>query len=223
MPFLTPGGIAAFFYQQFFVTPKVDPKLSFAGQTVIVTGSNVGLGFSTAEQIAQRGVSKLILAVRSVSKGEEAATKIHASLAKSQDPTRTTSAPGIDIEVWPLDLGSYQSVKDFAARAKKLDRLDVLLENAGVQKSKFELKEEDEETITVNVVSTALLAFMLLPKLRETAERFGVLPHLVVVSSETAFFAKFEERKAESIFDKLADPRSDMSQRCVFSFLGFQR
>lgn len=190
---------------QLFVTPTLDPNISFTGQTIIVTGANVGLGFSAAQQIAQRGASKVIIAVRTLSKGEDAAAKIRAGLSPSN--TSTT------IEVWSLDLTSYQSVKDFAARAKMLDRLDVLLENAGLQKSKFELKGEDEETITVNVTNTALLAFLLLPKLRETAERFGVTPRLVIVASDTAFFAKLEERKAESIFDKMADPRSDMSER----------
>lgn len=206
MPFLTPGGFPAFLYSQFFVTPKLDPSLSFAGQTVIVTGSNVGLGFSAAQQIAQRGASKVILAVRSLSKGEAAAQKIRDSLPKS-------SSTGTEIEVWKLDLSSYQSVKDFAARANKLDRLDVLLENAGVVKVKFELEEENEATITTNVISTTLLALLVLPKLRETAEKFGVTPRLTIVSSEVAFWAAFEERKAEYIFQELNDPKSNMQDR----------
>lgn len=208
MPFLTPGGFPALIYQQLFVTPKLDPSLTFTGQTVIVTGSNIGLGFSAAQQIAQRGASKVILAVRTVSKGEAAAQKIRESLPKS-------SSTSTEVEVWPLDLCSYQSVKDFAARANKLDRLDVLLENAGVAKLKFELEEGEESTITTNVISTTLLALLVLPKLRETAEKFGVTPRLTIVSSEVAFQASFKERKAENIFEKLNDPKSDMMDRYV--------
>lgn len=208
MPFLTPGGFPAFIYQQLFITPTLDPTLAFAGQTVIITGANIGLGFCAAQQIAQRGVSKLILAVRSLSKGEAAAAQIRASLSSSQS---------LEIEVWPLDLSSYQSVKDFTTRAKGLERLDVLLENAGIGKDDFSVTEDDEATITTNVVCTTLLALLLLPKLRETAAKFGAVPHLTMVSSETAFWAKFEERKAENIFEKLADPKSNMADRFVHS------
>lgn len=208
MPSLTPGGYPEFIYTQLFVTPKLDPSLSFAGQTVIVTGSNVGLGFSAAQQIAQRGASKVILAVRTVSKGEAAAQKIRESLPKSSTTSTT-------IEVWQLDLSSYQSVKEFGARANGLDRLDVLLENAGVVRLKYALEEGEESTITTNVISTTLLGLLVLPKLRETAEKFGVTPHLTIVSSSVAFQASFKERKAGNIFEKLNDPKSDMMDRCV--------
>lgn len=202
-----PGSLPAFLYSQFLVTPSLDPAVSFTGQTVIVTGSNVGLGFSAAQQIAQRGASRVILAVRTVSKGETAAQQIRSSL-----PPSNSSA---QIEAWPLDLSSYQSVKDFAARANKLDRLDLLLENAGVAKMNFELEEGDESTITTNVIATTLLAVLLLPKLRETAKKFGVVPHLTIVSSEVSFHTTFEERKAENIFERLADPKAGMSGRYV--------
>lgn len=206
MPFLEPGGVPSFLYHQLFVTPKLSPSLSFTGQTIIVTGSNVGIGFSAAQQIAQRGVARLILAVRSISKGEAAAAEIRASLTQ---PT----ASRIRIEVWQLDLASYASVKDFAARMNQLDRLDVLLENAGVLKATFEKSEEDEATITTNVVSPALLAILSLPKLRETALRFGVTPHLTIVTAQIAFWAQFEERKAKNIFQALSDPNCNMSDR----------
>lgn len=206
----TPGSFATTLYSQWFITPKLDPKLSFAGQTVIVTGSNVGLGFHAAQQIAQRGASRVILAVRSPSKGEAAAQEIRASLPKA-------SSKSTVLEVWPLDLSSYQSVKDFGARAiSELDRLDVLLESAGVAKLKFELEEDDESEIKTNVLSTTLLALLLIPKLKETAMRFGVTPRLSIVSSELAFQAKFKEWKAERIFGRdggLADPRADMIDR----------
>lgn len=213
MPRLTPGGVPSFLYSQFFVTPKLDRDISFVGQTVIVTGSNVGLGFSAAQQIAERGASKVILAVRTISKGEAAAQKLRDSLSQ---PQRTSTK----IEVWPLNLFSYQSVRDFATRVNTLDRLDVLLENAGVVKVKFELEEGNEATITTNVISTTLLALLVLPKLRETAERFGVTPRLTIVSSEVAFWASFEERKAANIFDQLNDPNSNMQDRCADSTFG---
>lgn len=199
------GTLLSFLYNQLFVTPPLSPTLSFAGQTVIVTGSNVGLGFSAAQQIAQRGASKVILAVRTVAKGEIAAQRIRDSLPSSSKT---------QLDVWPLDLSSYQSVKDFAARANaELERLDVLLENAGVGMFEFTLQEEDEASIKTNVLSTTLLALLLLPKLRESAQKFGIVPRAVIVSSNVGFLAKFKERHAENIFEELNNPRSDMKDR----------
>ena len=200
-----------FIYSQWFVTiPK--PTASFAGQTVIVTGSNIGLGFEAVRHIVTLGAKKVIIAVRSAEKGETARATLEHD---------TKCAPGT-IEVWPLDLASYDSTKRFAARAvAELDRLDVLLENAGMSTQKFAMAEQDETTITTNVVSTFLLAALLAPKLRETAARFGTKPRLVIVSSEVHTFTNMNGERASAkkvhggrIFPTLADPKtSAMSDR----------
>lgn len=204
MPLFGRGGFLSFLYSQIFVTPSLDPSTTFANQTVIVTGSNIGLGRDAARQLAHLGASKVIIAVRSLPKGEEAAAAIRESLPDSS----TTS-----LEVWSLDLSSYESIQDFATRASKLDRLDGLLENAGVYKANFTVAEEHESTIMVNVVGTFLLALLLLPKLRATASKFNVVPHITIVSSEVAFWAKFNERHAPSIFEELKNTKSDMEDR----------
>lgn len=49
------------------------------------------------------------------------------------------------------------------------------------------MEEENLITITVDVISKILLGAFLLPKLRETAERFGTLPHLVIITSRVSF------------------------------------
>ena len=194
------GSVLYFLYCQLFVTPRLPPSTSFAGQTVIVTGSNVGLGKDAARQIASLGAAKVIIAVRSVKKGESAAEEIQKTLPASSKTV---------FEVWPLDLSSSASIKEFAARANdELERLDVLLENAGIATGKLELIEGHESTIQVNVVGTFLLALLLLPKLRETAEKFEVLPHRAIVSSEVAHWAKFDEREHDDIFAALSDPKT---------------
>ncbi|KAI3397779.1 hypothetical protein diail_10312 [Diaporthe ilicicola] len=63
------------------------------------------------------------------------------------------------------------------------------------------LAEGFESTITVNVVSTFLMALLLLPTLKRTATEFNVQPNLVVVSSDAHFVANFEERMAPKLFD----------------------
>jgi retinol dehydrogenase-12 len=180
---------------QFLATLPV-PTASCEGQTVIVTGSNIGLGYEAAKHFTRLNASKVIIACRSLEKGEAAKKTIE----------EETKREGV-LEVWQLDLASYASVKEFAARANELERLDILVENAGIATQVYNLAEDNESTITVNVVSTFLLALLMLPKLKETATKFSKQPHLVIVSSGIHLMSNLPERKDPSgrIFDTLND------------------
>lgn len=135
--------------------------------------------------------------------------------AKASIEASTQCGPNV-IECWFLDLCSYDSVKAFAARCNTLPRLDCLLENAGVSKYRFYKTEGalDELQITTNVVSTFLLALLVLPKLKETAQKFDTQPHLTVVTSELHHQTTIPERKAlrrgahATLLDALNDPRT---------------
>lgn len=77
-----------------------------------------GLGYEAAKTLSRYNPARLILAVRNVGLGEKAAQEITAA----NDGKYTVP------EVWQLDLGRLQSVKDFADRVnKELDRLDVVV------------------------------------------------------------------------------------------------
>jgi retinol dehydrogenase 12 len=201
-------GIGFFFNflkSQWTVTPTY-PTTTYEGQTVIVTGANVGLGFEAARHITRLGAAKVILAVRSLSKGEEAKKSIEESEKKS----------GV-VEVWQLDLSSYASVEEFASRVnKELPRLDVILENAGIATQDFNLAEGNEATITTNVISTYLLALLVLPKLKETAAKFNKQTYLTIVSSEVHFMTEIpyitKEKDDASVFDIL-NQNKNMSDR----------
>lgn len=180
-------------YSQLFVTPRYSTK-QFTGQTIIVTGANCGLGLEAARHFVRLDAEKVILAVRNHEKGEAAKKSIEASEKRADV-----------VEVWQLDLASYESVKRFASRAEGLNRLDVVVENAGILTRKFSIMEDNESTITTNVTSTFLLALLILPKLRDTAVKFDVLPRLVVVASFVHYLTQFPERETDNIFDTLND------------------
>jgi NAD(P)-dependent dehydrogenase (short-subunit alcohol dehydrogenase family) len=197
--------LAGFIHRQFLYEPPV-PTASFKDKTVIITGSNVGLGLEAARWIVRLDASLVILAVRNLEKGKAAA----------EDIRESTKCRPETLQVWHLDMASYASIKSFAERAKSLPRLDVLLGNAGITTFKFAILEEDESVITVNVVGLFLLGFLLFPKLRETAERYGTQTHFTVTSSELYAVAKFKERQAPDgrIFEWLRDPkRASMMDR----------
>ena len=192
----------SFIYSQLFVYLPY-PEHSFTGQTIIVTGSNTGLGLEAARHFTRLGAAKVVLAVRSLSKGETAKESIE----------KSTKRKGV-VDVWQLDLGSYESVKEFAKKAEKLDRLDAMVENAGIAKNVWSTLEDNESSITTNVVSTFLLGLLLLPKLRESGQKFNFTPHLAVTCSEVHMWSPFKERKSDNIFDTLNDKETaDMRDR----------
>ncbi|KAI9148973.1 Short chain dehydrogenase virG [Paramyrothecium foliicola] len=182
----------AFLNRQFFrSTPAVTrAEVDLAGQTAIVTGSNVGLGLECSRQLLSLGIGKLILAVRSVAKGEAARAQLAAE----------TSSRGQSIEVWKLDLSEYDSILEFVERTNTLDRLDIFVHNAGIVNKNFELnpKTGHEQMLQTNYLSSALLIMLMLPILKEkkSSDKPG---RLALVSSETAAWATFQERAPEPI------------------------
>lgn len=90
------------------------------GHTAIITGANSGTGYEAAAALAARG-ARVVLGCRSVERGEAAAASIR---ARASDAV---------LEVEQLDLASLTSVRQFAAKvAKRHDRIDMLLNNAGI-------------------------------------------------------------------------------------------
>ncbi len=137
-----------------------------ARRTVLVTGTTSGIGRETARQLARRG-ARVVMAVRDVARGEEIARHIR-------------DEGGI-AEVLPLDLGSFASVREAAARFSETNSsLDVLVNNAGVALRRREVTADGHErTWQTNFLGGYLLARLLLPVLRS-----GDRPRVVHVSSE---------------------------------------
>lgn len=187
------------------------PTSDFSGQTIIITGSNTGLGLEAARHIVRLGASKVILAVRTVAKGEAAAEQIITS----------TNAKKNVIEVWQLDLSDYESVKAFGARVQTLKRVDALIQNAGILTRRYELVQDNESHITVNVISATLLCLLVLPKLQETSRNFGIRTRLAFVGSDLQYIAKYKESEASgSVLDALAKKEGvDMGDRYSVSKL----
>lgn len=174
-------GIGSTIFSNLFITlpvPESTPDLP--NQTIIVTGSNTGLGLEASRHLLRLGVGKLIMAVRSLEKGEAARTELLSS---------TKRLPS-SVEVWHLDMEDYSSITSFAHRATTtLPRLDALLANAGILTNGFALVNGIERTIAVNVVSTYLLFLLLLPKLRQSPST----GHFVVPNSALHYLAPVKE------------------------------
>ena len=162
---------------------RLPPKdLSLEGQTVLLTGGNVGVGYGCAEWLVELNVGRLILAVRTPSKGESAATKLRQKNSR------------VKIDVWKVDMESYKSVQDLAAQCQSLDRLDIAILNAGALAEEFHRGPEGHElSIQVNYYSTVLLSFLLLPILKAKSPP-GKPGRLTIVNSGSSFAAKLLHR-----------------------------
>lgn len=152
----------------------VEPSLE--GLTILITGANTGVSFEAAIKLVKLGAAKVILAVRSVAKGNVAREQIK----------KITGREG-HIDIYELDMLNYTSIRAFVEKVNRLDKLDVAILNAGVgapvyQKSRYGW----EKTLQVNVLSTFLLALSLLPKLRESKTASHTLV-LELVSSSMHF------------------------------------
>lgn len=98
-----------------------NPTKSFKGKTVLITGANGAFGSRVARIIADLDVETLILA--DVKDCTAVKQHIEAETKASRKP---------DIQVWQVDMMSYQSCRAFAKRAQELKSLDAVLLAAGI-------------------------------------------------------------------------------------------
>jgi retinol dehydrogenase 12 len=137
---------------QFTTLPPVY-HVDLTGQTVVVTGSNIGLGLEAAKHFARMNPANLILAVRSKPKGDAALAGALIVLSHAEscsnlgytDIQKETGYTGGKVMI--LDLGDFASVSSFAsAFEKEHDRLDVLVCNAAVGTFEYETTKDGWES-----------------------------------------------------------------------------
>jgi len=131
--------------------------------TVLVTGATDGLGRGVASELARRGASVLVHG-RSAERGKQLVDELR----------RTT---GNDrIELYLADLADLGQVADLAVRVTgEHDRLDALVNNAGIGSGLPDSREREESAdgyelrFAVNYLAGYALTERLLPLLRRSA------------------------------------------------------
>lgn len=139
-----------------------------SSRVALVTGSTSGIGRETAKGLSERGMS-VILHGRNRERGKKALQEI-------KEETGNDS-----LELMLADFSSFNEIRDFARTFKKrYERLDILINNAGIWLSKRRLNEDGIElTFAVNHLSHFLLTNLLLDLLDESAPS-----RIINVSSE---------------------------------------
>jgi NAD(P)-dependent dehydrogenase (short-subunit alcohol dehydrogenase family) len=146
-------------------TDDVLAGIDLAGRRVVVTGASTGLGEETTRALAAHGAA-VTMAVRDLAKGAGAAARVR------------DAVPGAELDLRELDLASLASVRSFAAGVRAdHDRIDVLVNNAGVMACPFATTADGFELqIGTNHVGHFLLT-------RELLELLGAGSRVVALSS----------------------------------------
>ena len=129
------------------------------GKVIVVTGSTSGLGKEAAKVLAGKN-AKVIMAVRNVQKGEGVADEIRHQYPKAS------------IDVRALDLSDLTSVRNFSEELlQAYDRLDVLINNAGIMFCPFSKTADDFEIqMGTNHLGHFALVGHLMPLLNKTKD-----------------------------------------------------
>ena len=130
--------------------------MEMKGRTVLVTGANSGMGKATVAALADMG-AKVVMLCRSQERGKQALDEI-------------MQKTGRDVSLMLCDLGSMDSIRDFAVRFRsEYGRLDVLINNAGViTLDRRETKDGLELQFGVNHIGHFMLTLLLLNLLKKS-------------------------------------------------------
>jgi NAD(P)-dependent dehydrogenase (short-subunit alcohol dehydrogenase family) len=153
-----------------------------SNKITIVTGANSGIGKMTAIGLAQAGAT-VVMACRDLARSSTA-----------RDEVRTLG--GSDrVHLMHLDLASLASIRTFVQEfTHRFDRLDVLVNNAGVASPERKLTADGFELhLGVNHLGPFLLTTLLLPVLERSAPA-----RVIVVAGNTQRSAKINWEDLQS-------------------------
>lgn len=145
------------------------------GKLAVVTGANSGTGKEAARRLSAAG-ARVIMAVRTVTKGEQARAEILASHPEAQ------------LEIRRVDLADLASVKEFADKLTADGTpLDLLVNNAGVMAVPTRMTTADgfELQLGSNFLGPFALTVRLLPLLLT-----ATAPRVTTMSSGTANYGR---------------------------------
>ncbi len=126
------------------------------GRVCVVTGANTGIGAVTARELARRG-AHVVLACRSLERANPVAEAIRADTGNEQ------------VEVVPLDLGSFESVRACAEGLLARDLpIHVLVNNAGLAGTRGVTRDGFELAFGTNHLGHFLLTNLLLDRIRQS-------------------------------------------------------
>ena len=183
---------------------SMDSVPSQEGRVVIITGGNSGIGYEAAKALAAKN-AQVVLAVRDQAKG---------ALAKQEI---LLQHPLAAIDVMRLDLASLASIRQFAQEFQsRYDRLDVLINNAGVMALPRRLTTDGfEMQFGTNHLGHFALTGLLIDTLLATpASRAVTVSSMLHMSGKI----RFDDLMGEKSYDKQAAYSQSKLANLLFAY-----
>ncbi|EED19886.1 short chain dehydrogenase family protein, putative [Talaromyces stipitatus ATCC 10500] len=162
--------------------PRLDSENLRMPKTIaLISGANQGIGLATATRLAREHGYQVIIGSRNANNGLKAAKELQSE--------------GLSVDSVQLDITSDESIAKAAEYiTQKYSRLDVLINNAGIQldvrvqgeAANMSLRQLWELTLSTNVIGTACLTEAMIPLLRKSSQR----PRVIFVSTRMASLAE---------------------------------
>ena len=151
---------------------------------ILVTGATSGIGFQTALSLAKMG-AQVIVTGRSQKSAQKAVTKLKAESKNER------------VDFLLADLSAQKNVRALAEQFKaRYERLDVLINNAGLVESERRLTEDGVEAIfSVNAVAPFLLTHLLMDSLKASSS-----PRVITVTGGDVVPIDLENLQGEKSF-----------------------
>ena len=152
-------------------------KESIMKRRILITGATSGIGLEVAKALVNEDV-QLILGCRNLKKADEIWGQVR-------------PIGGARIEIFELDLSSFESIDKFSLEVEKsVSGLDVLVNNAGLYMDHAKKTHEGfEMTIGVNHIGSHYLTHKMIPLLLK-----GESPQILNVCSKAAYYGKVVKR-----------------------------
>lgn len=152
-------------------------NLSLEGKNIVITGANKGLGRAAADALAKMKAN-IHLFCRNAERGETARREI-------QDNSNNQN-----IYLHVVDVSNFGNIKDYMKNtfpSKNIEKVDVLINNAGVMTKERTFTKEGKETSMATMLGgTYLLTSLMLPYMQKS----DTTARVINVSSGGAYTAK---------------------------------
>jgi NAD(P)-dependent dehydrogenase (short-subunit alcohol dehydrogenase family) len=160
-------------------------SMTMIGKTVLITGGSGGIGASTAARLAELG-AQVVVSCRDIEKGRR---------------YFANHSPATNIDILPLELGSFSSIRTFSAQIlSRYPKIDVLINNAGLLPVEYSFTEDGyESAFGVNFLGHFLLTQLLLDRLIASAPariiHVSSTAHTHATPDLEAFFSPLKEQE----------------------------
>ena len=149
----------------------------------LITGANRGIGFAIAKGLLKANF-QVIIGSRSLEKGEIAAEKLNSAILSAEETSAHLALNSSSVSAVEIDIAEDNSINNaFSELNGKIDRLDVLINNAGIYPDNgFNILTIDRDlltkTLNVNTFGAIKTTQIFLPLLEKRCSALGGFPDL---------------------------------------------